>query len=106
MVAQQANQNLQQGQFANTAQQQALAQALAQRQLPINEISALMSQSQIQNPQFGAYQGSNIAPAPIANAMAQTGAFNQNLYNQQTGTYNTNLAGMYSLGGQAIKAAA
>jgi hypothetical protein len=106
MVGQQANQNLQAGQFGNTAQQQALAQALQQRQLPINEISALMSQSQIQNPQFGAYQGSNIAAAPIANATAQTGAFNQNLYNQQTGTYNTNLAGLYSLGGQAIKAMA
>ena len=105
MVAQQANQNLQQGQFANTAQQQALAQALQQRQMPINEISALISQSQIQNPTFGAYQGSNIAAAPIANATAMQGAFDQNIYNQQVGTSNANTAGLYSLGGAALRAA-
>ena len=102
MVAQQANQNLQSGQFANTAQQQALAQALQQRQMPINEIAALTSQSQIQNPQFGAYQGSNIAPAPIANAAAQTAAFNQNLYNQQTASANANMGGLFGLGGAAL----
>ena len=102
MVAQQANQNLQQGQFANTAQQQALAQALQQRQMPINEIAALTSQSQIQNPQFGAYQGSNIAPAPIANAAAQTAAYNQNLYNQQTASANANMGGLFGLGGAAL----
>lgn len=102
MVAQQANQNLQQGQFANTAQQQAMAQALQQRQLPINEISALTSQSQIQNPQFGAYQGSNIAPAPIANAAGQTAAYNQNLYNQQTASANQNLGGIFGLGSAAL----
>jgi len=102
MVAQQANQNLQSGQFANTAQQQALAQALQQRQMPINEIAALTSQSQIQNPQFGAYQGSNIAPAPIANAAAQTAAYNQNLYNQQTASANQNLSGLFGLGGVAL----
>ena len=104
MVAQQANQNLQQGQFANTAQQQALAQALQQRQMPINEISALISQSQIQNPTFGAYQGSNIAAAPIANATAMQGAFDQNIYNQQVGTSNANTAGLYGLGGAATSA--
>ena len=103
-IAQQFNQNQQEAQFANTAQQQALAQAIQQRQLPLNEINALMSGSQIQNPQFQQYTGANVAAAPIANATAQQGAFNQNLYNQQTGTYNTNLAGLYSLGGAGAKA--
>ena len=102
MVAQQANQNLQAGQFANIAQQQALAQALQQRQMPINEIAALTSQSQIQNPTFGAYQGSNIAAAPIANAAAQTAAYNQNLYNQQTASANQNLGGIFGLGSAAL----
>jgi len=102
MVAQQANQNMQQGQFANTAQQQAMAQALMQRQLPINEISAITGQAQIQNPQFAAYQGTNIAPAPIANAAAQTSAFNQNLYNQQMNAANVNTAGMYQLGSSLL----
>jgi hypothetical protein len=102
--AQRYNQARQSAEFGNTAQQQALAQALTQRQLPLNEISALMSGSQIQNPQFAAYQGQNIAPPPIANATAQQGAYNQNLYNQQVGTYNTNVAGLYNLGGAGVRA--
>jgi hypothetical protein len=104
--AQRYNQARQSAEFGNTAQQQALAQALTQRQLPLNEISALMSGSQIQNPQFAAYQGQNIAPPPIANATAQQGAYNQNLYNQQVGTYNTNVAGLYNLGGAGVRASA
>jgi hypothetical protein len=102
--AQGFNQALQGGQFGNTAQQQALAQAIQQRQLPLNEITALMSGSQIQNPSFGAYQGSNVAPAPIANATAQTGQYNQNMYNQQVGSQNAQNAGLFSFGGQAVRA--
>jgi hypothetical protein len=105
-VAQQFNQAQQAAQFGNTAQQQALAQAITQRQLPLNEINALMSGSQIQNPTFSPYSGSNIAPPPIANATAQQGAFDQNTYNQQTGTYNQNLAGLYSLAGAGAYGAA
>ena len=104
--AQGFNQALQSGQFGNTAQQQALAQAITQRQLPLNEINALMSGSQIQNPTFSPYSGSNIAPPPIANATAQQGAFDQNTYNQQMGSYNQNLAGLYSLAGAGAYGAA
>jgi hypothetical protein len=70
-------QMLQSGQFANTAQGQALAQALQQRQLPLNEISALMSGSQIQNPQFQGYQGANVQAPNIMQA--------QQLQEQQAG---------------------
>ena len=104
--AQGYNQALQSGQFGNTAQQQSLAQAIQGRQMPLNEINALMSGSQIQNPQFQQYTGANVQAAPIANATAQQGAWNQNIYNQETGTYNTNLAGLYSLGGGAAYGAA
>jgi hypothetical protein len=61
-----------------------------------------MSGSQIQNQQFSAYQGSNVAPAPIANATAQQGAYDQNAYNQRVATQNANTAGLYSLGTAAI----
>ena len=102
--AQGYNQALQSGQFGNTAQQQALAQAIQQRQLPINEISALMSESQIQNPQFGAYSGANVAPAPTFAATQAQGAFDANKYNQQVAQQNANTAGLYSLGGAALGA--
>ena len=100
--AQGFNQALQGGQFANTAQQQALAEAIQQRQMPLNEINALTSSAQIQNPQFGAYAGANVAPAPIANAAAQQGAYNANAYNQQVAQNNANTAGLFSLGGAAL----
>jgi len=100
--AQGYNQALQSGQFGNTAQQQMLAQAIQQRQMPLNEINALTSSSQIQNPQFAAYTGANVAPTPIAQATAQQGQFDQNTYNQQVASQNANTAGLYSLGGAGI----
>jgi len=104
-IAQQFNQTQQGAQFANTAQQQALAEAIQQRQMPLNEITALMSGSQIQNPQFGAYAGANVAPAPIANATAQQGAYDQNAYNQQVAGQNATMGGLFSLGGAALQGA-
>jgi hypothetical protein len=103
--AQGYNQALQGAQFGNTAQQQALMQAIQGRQMPLNEITALMSGSQIQNPQFQAYSGSNIVPAPIFGATQQQGQFDQNTYNQQVAAQNANTAGLYSLGAVGAKAA-
>jgi hypothetical protein len=101
--AQGYNQALQGAQFGNTAQQQALAQAIQSRQMPLNEITALMSGSQIQNPQFGAYQGSNVQAAPVFAATQAKGQAEQNAYNQQVAAQNANTAGLYGLGGAAIK---
>jgi hypothetical protein len=97
-------QQLEAGKFGNTAVQQAIAQAIQQRQMPLNEITALMSGSQIQNPQFGAYQGSTVAPPPIFQATQQKGMFDANAYNQQVAQANAQTAGMYSLGGAALGA--
>jgi hypothetical protein len=102
--AQGFNQALQGGQFGNTAQRQALSQAIEQRQMPLNEITSLMSGSQIQNPQYQAYQGQNVAAAPIAQATQQQGAFDQNIYNQQVGSSNANTSGLFQLGGSALMA--
>ena len=99
--AQGYNQALQGAQFGNTAQQQALAQAIQSRQMPLNEITALMSGSQIQNPQFGAYSGSNVQAAPVFAATQAQGQADQNFYNQQVATQNANTAGLYSLAGTA-----
>ena len=100
--AQGFNQAVQSGQFGNTAQQQALAEAIQQRQMPLNEITALMSGSQIQNPQFGAYQGATVAPPPIFQASTAKGAFDANAYNQQVAGQNSMTSGLFSLGGAAL----
>ena len=97
-------QQLEAGKFGNTAQQQALAEAIQLRQLPLNEITALMSGSQIQNPQFGAYSGATVNAAPVfAGAQAQ-GQFDANKYNQEVSQANAQTAGLYSLGGAALGA--
>jgi hypothetical protein len=97
-------QQLEAGKFGNTAQQQALAEAIQLRQLPLNEITALMSGSQIQNPQFGAYSGATVNAAPMFAASQAQGQFDANKYNQQVSQANAQTAGMYSLGGAALGA--
>ena len=97
-------QALEAGKFGNTAQQQALAEAIQLRQLPLNEITALMSGSQIQNPQFGAYTGATVQPAPLFAGTQAQGQFDANKYNQEVSQANMQTAGMYSLGGAALGA--
>lgn len=100
--AQNYNEALGAAQFGNTAAQQALAQQLGLYNQPLNQITALMSGSQIQAPQFQQYQGSNIQAAPIANATSQLGQYNQNIYGQQVAAYNAGQQGLGSaLGGLA-----
>jgi len=101
---QQYNQLLQSAQFGNTAQQQSLAQQLALRNQPLNEISGLMAGSQIQMPQFQGYQGANVAPAPIfAGAQAAGQAATQN-YGIQQAAANANTSGLFGLAGAGLGA--
>ncbi len=93
------NQMLQSAQFGNTAQQQSLAQQLQLRNQPLNEITGLMSGSQIQMPQFQGYNGSNIAPAPVfAGAQAQGNAA-MDQYGIQSANANAFNSGLFGLAG-------
>lgn len=90
------------GQFGNTAAGQALQQQLGLYNQPLNQITALMSGSQIQTPQFQQYTGSNIQAAPIANATTLGGQYAQNLYGQQLGSFNNMLSGVANMGAAAL----
>jgi len=80
------SQALNKAQFQNTAQQQQLAQDMALRAQPINEVIGLLGGSQIQLPQFAGYQGTSIAPAPtFAGVQAGNQAAMQNYGIQQAG---------------------
>jgi len=99
---QQYNQNLGAGQFANQAALQELQKQLTLRNQPLNEITGLMSGSQLQMPQFQGYNPTNIAPAPIfAGAQAQGNAALQNYGIQQSGA-NAATSGLFSLAGAAL----
>ena len=90
----------------NAAQQAELQRQAYLRQQPLNEITGLMSGSQIQMPQFQGYQGPTVAPAPIfAGAQAQGQANMQN-YGIQSANVNAQNAGLYNLLGQGGMAAA
>ncbi len=78
----------------------AIAEILAQRQTPLNEVTALMSGSQVNNPfaMPNAAQNTNVQPSPIFGAtQAQAGAA-QNQYNAQVGNQNAMMGGLFSLG--------
>jgi hypothetical protein len=101
---QQYNQNLGGAQFANSAATQELQKQLALRNQPLNEITGLMSGSQLQMPSFQGYNPTNIAPAPIfAGAQAQGAANLQNYGIQQSGA-NATTSGLFNLAGSAIAA--
>lgn len=77
-----------------------IAEILAQRQTPLNEINSLMSGSQVSNPFAvpGAAQNSNVAPAPVFGAAQAQGTANQNAYNAGVGSSNAGMNGLFSLG--------
>lgn len=102
--AQQFNQGLQGAQFGNAATQAELQRELALRQQPLNEISGLMSGSQIQLPQFQQYQGQNVAPAPTFAATQAQGQNALQQYGIQQSAANANTAGLYGLGGAGLQA--
>jgi hypothetical protein len=102
--AQGYNQALQSGQFGNTALQQSLAQQTALRNQPINEVTALMSGSQIQNPQFQQYTGSNVAAAPVFQGVQAQNQAAMDLYGIKQNAANSNMQALASIAGSAIKA--
>lgn len=86
------------------ARKDAIAEILAQRQTPLNEINALMSGSQVSNPFAvpGAAQNANIAPAPLYNAAMQAGQYGTDVYNQGIGQSNNMMSGLFRLGSAAV----
>ena len=98
-IAQNYNQQLGQAQFGNTAQDQSLAQQLAIRNQPLNQITGLMSGSQIQMPQFQGYQGANIAAAPIYQGVQDTFQGQMDQYGIRQAAKNATTQGLMSLGG-------
>ena len=81
--------------------QQGIAELLSQRQTPLNEVTALMSGSQVSNPFAGGlgYQaGATAQPAPVFSAAQQQGLYDQNAYNQEVGSYNNLVSGIFGIG--------
>jgi hypothetical protein len=86
----------------DNARARALQEQLALRNQPINEITALMSGSQVQTPQFGIAQSAMIPTTDYA-GIRQQGFGNQMAnYQQQNANYQAMLGGLFGLGSSAI----
>jgi hypothetical protein len=123
--AQANQQNLQQASFGNTAQQQSAAQAQANatfnnqarqqqiqeaaylRNMPLNDVSALMGQAGgVQNPQFAQYAQSQQAPVNYAGLVETQYGQQEQTYQQQLAQQQSALGSVFglagSLGGAAL----
>jgi hypothetical protein len=85
--------------FQNAQRQAALQEQLALRQLPLNEVAAIMGGAQVQLPQFQAYQGAEVGAAPIFGATQAAGNFAQQNYSNQIARQNAQMGLYGQLGG-------
>ncbi len=117
--------NLYRGQndFALGAQQAALGQAsqlygletdrynrriqdeITERGQPLNELTAMLSGTQVTSPSFVPTPTVNAAPAPVADAVYSSFQGQMNNYNQQVAQQNARTQGLYSLLGAGAGAA-
>ncbi len=88
----------------DNARARALQEQLALRNQPINEITALMSGSQVATPQFGIAQSAMIPTTDYA-GIRQQGFNNQQAnYQQQNANYQAMMGGLFGLGSAGITA--
>lgn len=86
------------------ARKDAIAEYLSKRQIPLNEITALMSGSQVNN-QFatpGYAQNAQVQAAPLFGATQQKGAWDQGLYNVGAAQAGNMQSGLFGLGGALL----
>lgn len=85
-----------------SARQQAIQERIQQREMPINELSALMGNSQVQVPQFAAPPATSVAPTDVVGI--QNAAYNAkaNQYAAGQSGQNSLMGGLFGLGGAAL----
>jgi hypothetical protein len=72
------------------------------RNMPLNELNALRSGSQVSMPQFQGYTGQNVAPAPVFAGTQAQGQYAMNAHNADVAQGNALLGGAFSLGSAAV----
>ena len=86
------------------ARKDAIAEMLMKRQVPLNEITALLSGSQVTNPFAtpGYAQNANIQAAPVFAGMQAGSDYATDIYNQKAAQAGNLQGGLFSLGSAAI----
>jgi hypothetical protein len=86
--------------------QQGVQDILAQRETPINEITALMSGSQVSKPTYVSAPQSSIAPVDYTGLVTHADDINQKNYGTQVAQQNAMMGGLFGLGGAGLQAGA
>jgi hypothetical protein len=94
------NETTQLANLSASQRQQMLAEALTKRAQPINEYSALQSNSQVNVPQFQNPNTAQVAPTDVSGNIWNAVNGNLGIYNSKTGSANSLLSGLMGLGGQ------
>lgn len=90
-------------QLALTGNQQAWQQAVAERSMPINEVTALMSGSQVQQPWMGGQQQTNMANTDVAGIYNQAFQNQMGIYNAEMNQQNAMIGGAAGIIGQGMR---
>lgn len=93
-VTGQSNIAAQQQGAANAGRSQAYNEYSTNRTMPINMLSAMLSTSQVNNPQFQATQPSMIQPPPLFGATQAQGQYDTGVYNAKAGLAGNILGGL------------
>jgi hypothetical protein len=88
----------------SVAYNDAISKALMQRELPLNEASALMSGGQLQTPSFTATPQTGVSPTDVTGAFGLTQGALNNAYSAQAQQANAGNAAAAGLAGTAILA--
>lgn len=84
--------------FNNSASQQALAQEMAKRNEPLNELNAVRTATQVNSPQFSGPPNNSIAPTDAGGNMWNNYNSLLNIWNAQNQSNNGMLGGLMGLG--------
>lgn len=90
----------------SAARNQNINEMVQQRQIPLNELAAMLTGSQVQTPNFVNTSQYQVNPADIMGAQYANYQGAQNAYNAQTGARSANNQGLYGLLGTGLMSAA
>lgn len=87
---------------AGTSRDRSIQELMAQRNAPINEISALLGQSQVSMPQFSPYQAGTIANTPVGDYVYKSADITQRNDAAASKAASESNAGLFKMGSSAM----
>lgn len=89
-------------QLALTGRGQAMSELMAMRNQPLNEISALLSGSQVSQPNFQMAQPQSMATTDVGGLINQSYGQEQQNYQNEMSQYNSLMGGLFGMAGSFI----